>query len=205
MKTVALRSSVGEGRARSESILTRRARVANFIVDIANGMSMRAVAEKYGVHPNTVQGDLRWAEREGFFEKADDAVRHRLVPLAVDVLEAALKHHLITHDTDAALKILNGVRVLATGPSRSETLRETAEEIEEVTWERFMARRVRIPNDETAAPARAQEERAGGTPDDLPPIDAEVVQPGDSQEGDAPLEQESAGAGSGAETDGDLR
>lgn len=171
--------------AKPENLLVRRMRAANFLADYASGMSLAAVARKYNVHPDTVKSELRWAQNQGFFEKAEDAILHRLVPLAIDVYENALRKHLETGDYDAAEKLLKGMRLFSSG-SASQGMPKPSQEVgagdyDELTWERFTARRAErikatLTEHDASAPAEGATHSgdAGGAGESAA-IDAEIL------------------------------
>lgn len=168
-------------RARPQNKLARRARAANFVVDSARGMSQAAIARKYGVSPHTVKEELRWAEREGFFQKAEDAIADRLVPLAIDVYEAALREALITKDFTGAKELLKGVGLFSNGAAKS--AREVsaneddpaAKAAEELDWESFLARREQRLNETKDSGGVAPESASGTSLEAAPVVEAEVL------------------------------
>lgn len=173
------------GKPRPDSILVRRARVARWIADRAAGMTVKQIAARDNVAVSTIHDAFRWAEREGFFDKADEAIRNRLVPLAIDAVERKLLKEIAEGDAEAALKVLMGVRLLSngSGPTRQD-LREASEQIDEaeMTWERFTIKRKlglqkdqNTNDDPTDAPQSAAPAGAAGAESELPPIDAEVI------------------------------
>jgi len=174
-----LRSSAGEKNTKNESLLTRRARAANFIVEIANGASILAIAERWQLSRETVRAELRWAEQQGFYEQANDALRNRIVPLALDVMEKALKKHLESGDWEAAEKILRGVRLLNPNADRiNEAQKALDAGADEISWERFTAKRALTrqndpPASEGHPPGERREGNSGGDPET---IEAEVIE-----------------------------
>jgi predicted transcriptional regulator len=192
---------------KAESILVKRARAANIISLMAQGYSQTQIAEHLGITRETIRQALRWAEREGFFERAEDAILHRLAPLAIDALEAGLKKAIESGETDAALKLLEGLRMLSKGGPSREQAREIAaqstpdEGADEITWERFTAKRKRDKDD--APPTNASRTASRREiPDSLPAIDAQIVRSSDGESHDQPHEAERGG--SGGEADGSV-
>lgn len=192
-----LRSSLSEGHSKGAtmSIVARRARVANWIVEIASGATHKAIGERYNVSTQLIQKELRWAEREGFFDKAEDAILHRLVPLSIDVFEKALKKALETGEFEAADRVLTKlVKFFDKGPRDRDTAVSAPgginlNEAEEISWERFIARRAASQQPEsqheqsTATAQSASGARDGGAPDAPLTIDAEIIREGRESDG----------------------
>lgn len=170
------RKNVAVAHQRVESIIVKRARAANFIADMAAGMSRADVAVKYQVSVETVKASLRFAERENFFQKAEDAILHRLVPKAIDAYERALDKAVEAGDYDAAEKLLKGVRLFAAGgPARDQVAEKDDDSSDdELTWERFTAKRT--PASHAPAHSHSAPERSlPGATQELPTKDAEIV------------------------------
>lgn len=194
--------------AKPESTLVLRARAANFIADMAAGMSQPDVARKYQVHVSTVKNALRFAERENFFQKAEDAILHRLVPKAIDAYEKALDKAISEGDYDAAEKLLKGVRLFASGgPARDQVVEKDDDDgPDEVTWERFTAKRRNSPEaNPTNHPHSPTVSSEPGTPGGLPTVDATIIREAGDEAGLHGVEQtEPARAEGDSEADGNL-
>lgn len=187
-ETAVKKRAPNAGLAKPENSLVKRRLAAIFIVENAQGLSQSEIARRHNTTPSRVGELMRWAEREGFFDKADEAIRNRLVPLAIDVVERGLMKALETGETDAAMKLLYGIRVLASnGPTR-EDLRHASDEIgdaaEEMTWERFtLKRQQRLAQEgsngqlhpSTVESSPAAEGAAGTGFEAVSALDAEVV------------------------------
>src|SRR6185369_15868956 len=109
------------------------------------------VAIKYRTTSQHVSNMLRWAEKENFFQKAQDAIDNRLIPKSIDLLERTLEAALrkaLDGDTDQweiAEKILKGVALLSGGkPERvapSTAFKPNSEEgFNEYSFERYVER-----------------------------------------------------------------
>jgi len=170
---VAVRKTKGKKAfSKPENALVRKVRVSKWIVDLANGMTRRAIALRDNVDVTTVSHELKWAEQEGFFEKAESAILNRLVPLAIDVFERALRKHLETGDYDAAERLLDKTKLLSSVGMRREREAEEASSSSsgsdvEMTWAAFIARRTESVSasqeEEEATPTMEAEGIPNGT------------------------------------------
>ena len=110
----------------------RPGRAALFALQRACGRSVSDIAKSVGLSPSTIRNELRWAERQGHFEKAQDRL-FRLLDKAVDVYEQALDDREgVRGDPIVAGKIIEGAGVLGkhvtvTGPGGDDGSRETFE------------------------------------------------------------------------------
>ncbi len=90
----------------------RPGRAALWALQRACGLTMRDIATRSGVSDRLVSQELRWAEREGHFDKAQDRL-FKLLDKAVDVYEQALEDRsAVKGDKDVARDLLNGAGVL---------------------------------------------------------------------------------------------
>ncbi len=90
----------------------RPGRAAFWMLQKACGRSVSDIAKREGVSAQLVHQELRWAERAGHFDKAQDRL-FTLLDKAVDVYEQALEDRsAVKGDKDVARDLLNGAGVL---------------------------------------------------------------------------------------------
>lgn len=90
----------------------RPGRAAFFALQKACGRSVTAIAKQQGVSTDLIRRELRWAARQGHFDKAQDRL-FQLLNKAVDVYEQALDDKsTVRGDKDVARDLLNGAGVL---------------------------------------------------------------------------------------------
>jgi hypothetical protein len=194
-----------KGASSPENILVKRARAAQWIVEAASGLTYKQIAQKHDTTITTVYRVMKWAEREGFFEKADEAVRNRLVPIAIDAVEKKILREIAEGEAETALKILFGVRVLSTGggPTRSDMQaadQSVSDAVE--TWEKFTferAQRVTRNGEQTGNAESAPRDGAHGASEDPITVEAEIILPSSSEVGVLSHEEERAGDGEDSE------
>lgn len=189
------------GKAKPVNALVRRTRAAQFLVEAAAGATQKEIAERHGLSVVTVKAELKWAEQQGFFERADEAIRNRLIPRALDAVEKTLIREAAEGTAETAMKLLFGVRVLSTnGPTRTE-LQNADQAIDEaeMTWEKFTLTRRTTNAQQTAAPSGAETDRdARSAGDEALTVEGEIVREESEPSGLQPEREKSGGDGEDA-------
>lgn len=207
---VGKREATGENRAKPEAMVVKRGMVANYIADMAMGLTQREVALKYKTTIDHVRKMLHWAEKENLFAKAQDAIDNRLVPKAIDLLEKSLENAIrkavengTSDEWEVAERILKGVKLLDSGRGTQKMIVASGdgEGFDEFSYEKFVARRGQTAD--PFSPEGDSESGYGGEPE--PAIDAEIVLPAPgetstpSSSGDSRPDPDGAPPSAGAE------